>query len=148
MLCLIQPRESPLSPPRSSPPQCLNCRIAENFLESAEDQARSILEMCKSSDAQILVKKPDGITCYRIDKTDVRTSNFDHEALEAREVKDATGAGDVFAAGLLSVIAYLPLQTELGARLGMKLAKHKLKVVGSLTQRDFVSIRREFCNVL
>jgi sugar/nucleoside kinase (ribokinase family) len=122
--------------------------IAENFLESAEDQARSILEMCKSSDAQILVKRPDGITCYRIDKTDVRTDDFDHEALEAREVKDATGAGDVFAAGFLSVIAHLPLETELGARLGMKLAKHKLKVVGSLTQRDFVSIRREFCNVL
>lgn len=114
--------------------------VAENLLEDPESQARSILDMIDSSDAQILVKRPSGITCYRRDQNSVRTDYFDHEELQSHEVKDATGAGDIFAAGLLAVIAHSPSDTELGARLGMKLAKYKLQLVGSLSQKDFASI--------
>lgn len=114
--------------------------VAEKFLEDTENQARSILDMIDSLDAQILVKRPDGITCYRRDQNRVRTDYFDHKELQAHEVKDATGAGDIFAAGLLSVIARSPLEIERGARFGMKLARHKIQRVGSLSQEDFASI--------
>lgn len=114
--------------------------IAGNILEDAETQARSILDMIDSPDARILVKRPEGISCYRLDENGMRTDFFGHQVLQAHEVKDATGAGDIFAAGLLSVIASAPLEIELGARLGMKLARHKIQRVGSLTQEDFTSI--------
>lgn len=118
--------------------------MAGELPEDAEERARTILEMIDSPRAQILVKRPGGISCYRLDKTGVRTDYFGHDALPAHEVKDATGAGDVFAAGLLAVLAHSPLKTELGALLGMKLARHKLRFVGNFGQKDFASIRREF----
>jgi sugar/nucleoside kinase (ribokinase family) len=126
----------------------LNTReLAETAGDLPEDdanRARMILEMIDSPEAQILVKKPRGISCYRLDKTGVRTDHFGHDALQAHEVKDATGAGDVFASGFLAMLAHSPLKTELGARLGMKLARHKLRFVGNFGQKDFALIRREF----
>lgn len=113
-----------------------------------EDRARVILEMIESTDAKLLVKRPEGISCYTLHKSGVRTEFFGHDTLQAHEVKDATGAGDVFAAGLLAVVAHSPLNIELGARLGMKLAKRKLGFVGSLSQKSFASIRREFIDDL
>lgn len=109
-----------------------------------EVRARSILEMIESPGARLLVKRSVGISCYSFDKTSVRSQFFGHDALKPHEVQDATGAGDVFAAGFLSVAAHSSLDAELGAHLGMKLAKHKLKIVGNLSHEDFASIRREF----
>lgn len=111
--------------------------------EEDDERARTILETMNIPEAQILVKNPSGISCYRLDKTGFRTDYFGHDALQAHEVKDATGAGDVFASGVLAVLAHSPLKTELGARLGMKLAKHKLGFVGNSGHKDFASIRKE-----
>jgi sugar/nucleoside kinase (ribokinase family) len=122
--------------------------MAGDFPENAEERARTILEMIDSPEAQILVKKPRGISCYMLDKTGVRTDHFGHDALQPHEVKDATGAGDVFASGFLAVLAHSPLKTELGARLGMKLARHKLRFVGNFEQKDFALIRRDFIDDL
>lgn len=112
--------------------------------EDSKERASTILEMIDSQRAKILVKTPEGVYCYSRDETGVRTDYFGHTALQAHEVKDATGAGDVFAAGLLAVLAHSPLKTELGATFGMKLARHKLRFVGNFNQKDFASIRREF----
>jgi hypothetical protein len=43
------------------------------------------------------------------------------------ELEDATGAGDVFAAGVLSALASRRLQVELGAFVGLSLARHKMR---------------------
>lgn len=121
--------------------------LADEDLAIAEDQASSILEMIDNPKAQIFVKKPEGITCYQQDIAGTRSDHFSHEVLSSHEVKDATGAGDIFAAGLLSVLATSPVETELGARLGMKLARHKLKSVGNSSSKDFDSIRKSFMGI-
>jgi hypothetical protein len=54
------------------------------------------------------------------------------------------GAGDVFAAGLLAVLASRPMQVELGALLGMRLARHKLRYVGNSGHSQFAKITRDF----
>lgn len=63
--------------------------------------------------------------------------------LAEHEVEDATGAGDVFAAGLLTVLASDHLQLELGSLLGMRLARHKLRHVGMQGTR-FADVARDF----
>jgi sugar/nucleoside kinase (ribokinase family) len=63
-----------------------------------------------------------------------------HLPLPQDEVEDATGAGDIFAAGLLAGLAARPRRTGEGVRLGMALARHKLRHVGSAGHRDFAGI--------
>lgn len=118
--------------------------ITGNLPFDDEVRAHLILEMIDNPETKLLVKRPDGISCYSLDKLGVRTDFFGHDALQPHEVRDATGAGDVFAAGFLTVAEHPSLDIELGVRLGMKLAKNKLQIVGNLSQKDFVSIRREF----
>jgi hypothetical protein len=43
------------------------------------------------------------------------------------EIEDTTGAGDAFAAGLLAGMASSTLQVELGASLGLSLARHTMR---------------------
>jgi len=90
--------------------------------------------------ATILVKKPSGSTTFTRDDGRV---HYAHSALTPDEVADATGAGDVFAAGLLAVIASDRRQVELGSRLGMALARHKLRHVGQSGHAQFPRITED-----
>jgi predicted nucleotide-binding protein len=51
-----------------------------------------------------------------------------------RELEDATGAGDVFAAAVLASLTSQRLQVELGAVLGLNLARHKMR--STVTRRS------------
>ncbi|MFI5914348.1 PfkB family carbohydrate kinase [Dactylosporangium sp. NPDC051541] len=98
--------------------------------------------------ATILVKKPSGITTFIRDEAGVRRDHYVQSALTAGEVEDATGAGDVFAAGLLAVITSDRLQVELGALLGMALARHKLRYVGHSGHSQFPRVAQELIRSL
>jgi sugar/nucleoside kinase (ribokinase family) len=67
---------------------------------------------------------------------------YAHEPLPDDEVEDATGAGDVFAAGLLAAIGADRGIGE-GVRLGMALARHKLRHIGAEGHGRFAEITRE-----
>ena len=73
---------------------------------------------------------------------------YAHTPLSADQVEDATGAGDVFAAGLLVVLASQRMQIELGALLGMRLARHKLRYVGNAGHAHFAKVTRDFIRTL
>jgi sugar/nucleoside kinase (ribokinase family) len=60
--------------------------------------------------------------------------------LSTNEIVDATGAGDVFAAGLLIELAKDPGRIEAGCELGMRLARHKLRHVGSTGHADLARL--------
>jgi sugar/nucleoside kinase (ribokinase family) len=98
--------------------------------------------------ATILVKKPSGITTFTRAGGRVRRDHHAQSALSAGEVEDATGAGDVFAAGLLAVITSDRLQVELGALLGMALARHKLRYVGHSGHAQFPRVTQELIHSL
>jgi sugar/nucleoside kinase (ribokinase family) len=92
----------------------------------------------------VVVKRPDGVISFRLDQDQLRRQFHPQATLPEREVKDATGAGDVFAAGLLAAVASRRLSVELGSLLGMALARHKLRFVGTHGHRDFAAIANQF----
>ncbi|MCK9874545.1 PfkB family carbohydrate kinase [Frankia sp. Ag45/Mut15] len=112
--------------------------------ESDEKVAARVLDLMASAQAVVLVKRPAGITLYRKDGDRIAADVFPQQPLPTEEIRDATGAGDVFAAGLLSVLGSTRLQLELGALLGMRLARQKLRYVGSQGHASFAALTRSF----
>jgi sugar/nucleoside kinase (ribokinase family) len=78
-----------------------------------------------------IVKRPNGILSFHDENGSLRSDYYPQSVLTSREIRDATGAGDIFAAGLLTTLTCERLQVELGCMLGMNLARHKLRYVGS-----------------
>ena len=60
--------------------------------------------------------------------------------LPAAEIADATGAGDVFAAGLLLELARDPARIGAGCELGLRLARHGLRHHGRDGHPDFARL--------
>ncbi|HZM78770.1 MAG TPA: PfkB family carbohydrate kinase [Candidatus Limnocylindrales bacterium] len=96
----------------------------------------------------LIVKKPGGITTFCVDEAGLQRQVYPQVALPDHAIEDATGAGDVFAAGLLSVVTSDRLQVELGALLGMELARHKLRFVGHGGHAQFPTVVRGFIRSL
>lgn len=93
----------------------------------------------------VIVKRPDGVVSFQLAGDTVRRAFHRQLApLSNHEVKDATGAGDVFAAGLLAAIASNRRSIELGSALGMALARHKLTFVGTDGHGGFAEIAHHF----
>ena len=104
--------------------------------------AETLLRRCASPDAAVIVKRPSGIWHYRHHGDELVADFYGHTTLASPAIKDATGAGDVFAAGLLAVLARDRDNTEHGARLGLRLAKHKLQHVGTTGHNQFAELAR------
>ncbi|MGW5686305.1 PfkB family carbohydrate kinase [Nonomuraea sp. NPDC003754] len=124
-----------------------------------EEVASVILSRFENDFGVVIVKRPSGILAFRKDVErggpngvtgdgfGVVQDFYPQRTLEQDEVEDATGAGDVFAAGLLTVLACDHLQLELGSLLGMRLAGHKLRHVGIQGTR-FDQVTKEFITSL
>lgn len=110
--------------------------------------AARLLGRMESPGAVIMVKRPAGVWAHRR-KGDAVTSDFyAHTPLSEDQVEDATGAGDVFAAGLLCVLTCDRMQIELGALLGMQLARHKLRYTGNAGHAQFPRVTQDFIRSL
>jgi sugar/nucleoside kinase (ribokinase family) len=125
----------------------LNNREFEEVGGSAEGDpddsvAHQILERFESTDAVVIVKRRDEILNYRRHGGKAVRGSIPHEPLPPDQIQDSTGAGDIFAAGVLAALASERLHLELGSVLGMRLARHKLGFVGSHGHDDFASITR------
>ena len=103
-----------------------------------------LLRRMSAPDAVVLVKQPTGVWCHRRDGDRVVTTAHRHTPLRAAETADPTGAGDVFAAGLLAALTADRGDVDGGARLGMLLARHKLRHPGSLGHGDFATLAADF----
>jgi sugar/nucleoside kinase (ribokinase family) len=115
--------------------------------------------------AAVVVKRPDRVEVHRASG---QMRRFVHTPLTDGEVEDATGAGDVFAAGLLAALARHQGRTgpngpngpdetdgsdgpdgppahaayDVGVRLGMAAARHKLGYVGALGHDGLAPLAR------
>ena len=110
--------------------------------------AERVLDRLHSVDGVVIVKRATGVWSHRREAGRIRSEFYTHTPLSADQVEDATGAGDVFAAGLLVVLASQRMQIELGALLGMQLARHKLRCVGNAGHARFAKVTRDFIRTL
>lgn len=99
--------------------------------ESDDVVAERVVGRLDGTGGVVIVKRPTGIWCHRNEDGRIVSEFYAHQPLPDDQVEDGTGAGDVFAAGLLVVLASQRMQIELGALLGMRLARHKLRYVGN-----------------
>lgn len=116
--------------------------------DSDEDMAGRLLGRMENDRCMVVVKRPNGIWSYRKEPSKVVSGFYPQVPLANGEIEDATGAGDVFAAGLLTVLTCDKLQVELGALLGMRLARHKLRYVGTSGHAQFAEVSRDFIRSL
>jgi sugar/nucleoside kinase (ribokinase family) len=91
----------------------------------------------RDGSATVVVKYPDRV---EVRAPGAEPQVCSHVPLRRDEVEDATGAGDIFAAGLLAGVAAGPERIGDGVRLGMALARHKLRHTGSGGHADFTRI--------
>lgn len=115
---------------------------------SNDDVAARLLGRFDSERSVIIVKRPTGIWSYWREGEKIVSDFYPQVPLPLEEVEDATGAGDVFAAGLLIVLTNDKLQVELGSLLGMRLARHKLRYVGSAGHAQFAEVTQDFISSL
>ncbi len=108
-----------------------------------EEVASGILRRFRGDRSTVVLKRPSGVFAFRTENGKVTSDFFPQLSMASDDIEDATGAGDVFAAGLLTVLACDRLQVELGSLLGMRLARHKLRYVGS-QGTQFARVTREF----
>ncbi len=87
-------------------------------------------------DATVLLKRADGVTVLGPEPG----RRFARRPLPGRLVRDATGAGDVLAAGVLAALARDPSALPAGIALGMRLARRKLRHVGAAGHDGFARI--------
>ena len=96
----------------------------------------------------VILKKPTGITTMTMRSGRLLSNRYPQATLPDSAIEDATGAGDVFAAGMLAMITSGRLQVELGALLGMELARHKLRFVGHGGHAQFPQVVQDFIQSL
>jgi sugar/nucleoside kinase (ribokinase family) len=96
--------------------------------ESDDSIARKVLNRCADHCSVFVTKRYDYIETFRIVSEGLLTHRFQlRRPVRETEVEDATGAGDVFAAAVLASLSARRLQVELGAFLGLSLARHKMQ---------------------
>jgi sugar/nucleoside kinase (ribokinase family) len=94
--------------------------------ESDEAVARKVLRLCRDGCTVFVTKRYDFTESFQAVAGGVTTQAFRlRHPLRESELEDATGAGDVFAAAVLSSLTSTRLKIELGAYLGLSLARAK-----------------------
>ncbi|MFJ1756159.1 PfkB family carbohydrate kinase [Kitasatospora sp. NPDC088134] len=116
--------------------------------DTDQDVAWRLLERLDSAHGVVIVKRRTGIHAWRRENAKALDDFYPQVVLADDQIEDATGAGDVFAAGLLAVLAGDRLQIELGCLLGMTLARHKLRYVGSHGHAQLADVTRDFIRTL
>ncbi|HEY2957528.1 MAG TPA: carbohydrate kinase family protein [Actinomycetota bacterium] len=111
----------------------------------ADEELAGALRRRLGSDVTILLKRADGVTVLAAGR---RPRRFAHRPLPGRLVRDATGAGDVLAAGVLAALTRDPAALPAGIALGMRLARRKLRHVGSAGHAGFARLARRCLDTL
>jgi sugar/nucleoside kinase (ribokinase family)/class 3 adenylate cyclase len=106
--------------------------------------ASDIFSYLSSQTILILLKRYNEIRVFHRLHRKIREIRFGNTPLMQQDVEDATGAGDVFAAGLFVAMLVPGLELRDGVNLGLELARQKLRHAGSTGLSTFSSIVEKF----
>jgi len=105
--------------------------------------AMRILGLCRPACTAVVLKQYDRVRRYRLRDGELVRDGCALGPLDPDTVEDATGAGDVFAAGMLAALASDQAQLEVGTTLGMRMARHMVRDVGDRGHEAFERIARD-----
>lgn len=101
--------------------------------------------MCAAGAQIFVTKRYDLVEVFSRDADEVVRDSYSYEFADPdKGIEDATGAGDVFAAAIVVSMISRDVQVELGAYLGLTLARHKLRHHASSGHRRFPDLTRGF----
>jgi sugar/nucleoside kinase (ribokinase family) len=107
--------------------------------------ARKILDRCASGCTVFVTKRYDFVETFRDATEGMLAHRFQlRRPLRETDLEDATGAGDVFAAAVLSALAARRLQVELGAFVGLSLARYKMRAPAADGHRELPDLSKGF----
>ncbi|MGH4021326.1 MAG: PfkB family carbohydrate kinase [Pseudonocardiaceae bacterium] len=107
--------------------------------------ARKALDRCAVGCTIFVTKRYDFVEAFRATSDGMLVHPFQlRRPLQETELEDATGAGDVFAAAVLASLASRRLQVELGAFLGLSLARHKMRKRASADNQILPDLSKGF----
>jgi sugar/nucleoside kinase (ribokinase family) len=105
--------------------------------------ANKVLALCPDGCSLFVTKRYDFVEVFQMVPDGMLAHRFQLERpVRETELEDATGAGDVFSAAVLAALTSSRLQVELGAFLGLSLARDKLRVrpaAGTAVHQDLSS---------
>jgi sugar/nucleoside kinase (ribokinase family) len=103
--------------------------------------AARVLAKCDKGCTIFVTKKYDFVAVFRSSAAGLVTDSFQQPAAAAADLEDATGAGDVFSAGVLAALVSDRMTIKTGAEVGLRLARRKLI---NPTAREQLDLRRGF----
>lgn len=96
--------------------------LAGGFSGSEQGAAQRVLARIGGGRAVVIVKRPDGTSTYRVSAGTVVRRFYRHAQMDPGGIRSDVGAGDAFAAGLLTHVARNPRAVSAGIRRGVHLA--------------------------
>jgi sugar/nucleoside kinase (ribokinase family) len=118
-----------------------------HFASKDDEMASRIFDMCSPRSLLIVLKRYDAITIFCRSPRRA-TLHYENETLALDSIEDATGAGDVFAAGLLFSFVFRWFELRHGIGLGLRLVHAKLKASGTAAFHSFPRILSEVTDEL
>jgi sugar/nucleoside kinase (ribokinase family)/class 3 adenylate cyclase len=113
-------------------------------IKDDQELAKDIFQYLSSQAVLIVLKKYDEIRVYHKLHKRMKEVRFLIEPLAPNRIEDATGAGDVFAAGLFVAILTPGLELRDGIELGLRMVRKKLATPGATDFSSFTRIVEEY----
>jgi sugar/nucleoside kinase (ribokinase family) len=121
---------------------------SDTGLKNDQELAEDIFEHLTSQTILILLKRYDEIRVFHRLHKRVKEIKFSNEPLAPAQIEDATGAGDVFAAGLFVAIMVPGLELRDGVNLGLHLVRKKLLAHGCSDYPAFARIVDDYIDTV
>ena len=115
-------------------------------VQDDQDLAQEIFQHLSPQAVLILLKKYNEIKIYHRLHKKIKEIKYLNSPLSPNQIEDATGAGDVFAAGIFVAIMTPGLELRDGVELGLRMANKKLSSPGANSYFNISQIVDDYVN--
>ncbi|MHC1720945.1 MAG: carbohydrate kinase family protein [Clostridiaceae bacterium] len=112
------------------------------------ERAKRIFEVYRFENTELVLKNDSEIKLYSTTKGEIIEEIFDIDTLSHEEIMDATGAGDAFDAGFLTMYLLKGKAGQEGVKLGMELMRAKLIIPAENFYKELSLIYKKYASSL